>query len=105
MLLLALDLDLPAEAVAGLGAGRVVRLGFAELDARRLAETMPGMVAMPLWSPTADAVQMLQMLDELGYAGPVHVFAPHLPDRRMVFAELKAVSPLLRISLIESNTG
>ena len=79
----------------------VVPLRFAALSVGHLLMLAPAAVAIPLWSRGADAVQMLQRLDELGYAGPVEVHGPSLPNARMVIAELTQVAAGLRVRLVE----
>lgn len=79
---------------------RVVAVEFAGLTADLMAGHLPALVAIPLWSRQADAIQMLHRLAELGYAGPVEVHAPDLPNRRMVMAELSQAARGLRIRLV-----
>lgn len=101
-LLLSLDLDEGALRALDVFAGwEVVMVASRELTAGLLARWMPAAVAMPLWSPRADAMQLLQDLSALGYAGPVEVLAPALPDRDMVLRELTLAAPGLRLRLTE----
>lgn len=103
--LLAIELTLTAAQLARLDLDSVVEISFDELTLRQIASVMPAAVALPLWSRGCDAVQMLHHLAMLGYAGPVHVFAPPLPDRRLVERELGAVAAQLEVHLAEDPPG
>lgn len=82
---------------------KVVRLNFASLTAALFAQITPSVVAIPLWSRGADAIQMMQRLSYLGFAGPVEVHCPHLPNARMVMAELSQVSGDLQVRLVQAR--
>lgn len=95
-------IELGQAAAAGWAGYTVVPLRFAALTAGHLLGLAPAVVAIPLWSRGADAVQMLQRLADLGYVGPVEVHGPPLPDARMVMAELTQVAESLQIRLVET---
>ena len=98
--LLALDLD---KSVAVWADYQVIHMRFTGLSVTGFAQITPSVVAIPLWSQGADAVQMLQRLSYLGFAGPVEVHSPQLPNARMVMAELSQVSGDLQIRLVQGG--
>ncbi len=76
-----------------------------ELDGGVLAVANPDLVLCPLFAPTragggADAVELVQRLQMLGYDGRIAVIAPRLPRADMVQAELRALGPGERLTLI-----
>jgi len=95
-----LALDLPAPLVADLPAGAVVTARFADLDAALLARVRPEQVMLPLLSPDHDAMAVVERLQSLGYSGRITVVARHLPNARMVEAELRALGPGPRLTLL-----
>lgn len=78
----------------------VIPVRFAALSAELLAMLGPEVVAIPLWSRSADAIQVLTHLVDLGYSGQVEVHGPHLPNRGMVMRELSQAGAGLRIRLL-----
>ncbi|MGB8813924.1 MAG: hypothetical protein WCC57_12135 [Paracoccaceae bacterium] len=79
----------------------VVIARFAMLNAELLARVRPECVILPLLSPAFDAIQAIQRLILLGYSGSICVFAPPLPNRAMVEAELRGYAPGVVIKLME----
>lgn len=76
--------------------------GYAALDGALLARVRPSRIVAPLFGRGFDATNVLAALERLGFAGPVVIAAPRLPDRRMVERELAALTPGLRIEIAET---
>jgi hypothetical protein len=93
--------DDAALAQAGRLGGRMVLTPFSGLNADLLARTMPDAVIFPLIAAGFDALQVIDRLVALRYAGEACVMAPILPNRRMVEAELRSHGPGLRLLLVE----
>ena len=91
-MLMSLASDLPS--------GVVATARLAELDAALLARVRPDQVLLPLLSPGHDATAVVERLQAIGYAGLITVVAPRLPDAPMVEAELRALGPGPRLTLL-----
>ena len=78
----------------------VLHSRLADLDAAFLAEHQPGLMIMPLFAAGYDAMAATERLQDLGYVGRIAVLAPSLPKPRLVEAELRAIGPGDRLSLI-----
>ncbi len=76
------------------------------LDAALLQRAKPHLVICALFpTPPADCgcgdiVGLIERLQTLGYAGRIAVFGPQLPRPEMVQAELRALGPGARLTLI-----
>lgn len=70
-----------------------VLIRLRQLGPELLAMVRPDCVVLPLLRPGYDALQGLDRLASLGYAGPVCIFAPPLPAPAIVEAELRASHP------------
>jgi hypothetical protein len=79
----------------------VVVIRLAALDHVLLSRVAPDVAAFPLMAPEADATQILERLDTLGFTGEAMVFVPVLPDRAMVQHELQSLAPRLTLTLVE----
>lgn len=95
-----LALDMHMSHLADLPAGVVALAGFAELDARLLAQVRPDQILMPLLSSGHDAFAVVERLQTIGYTGLITVVALHLPNARMVETELRALGPGKRLALL-----
>lgn len=93
--------DDAALAQADLFGGRMIVAPFTGLDAALLARTAPDVVLFPLIATGFDALHVIELLADLGFAGQACILAPTLPNRRMVEAELRSHGPGLRLILIE----
>ena len=95
-----LALDFAHAADAAQDPAGLVHHRLADLDPELLAQLAPLRVFLPLVGRNQDAIQMILTLQSWGYAGPLTVLAPALPDRAMVEAELRALGPGLRLDLL-----
>ena len=73
---------------------------FADLDAAFMTQNQPGLMIIPLFAAGYDAITVTERLQDLGYAGRIAVMAPNLPKPKLVEAELRAIGPGERLSLI-----
>ena len=96
--------DDAALAQAGALGGRMIVSAFPTLNAALLDRLAPDCVIFPLIASSFDALQVIERLAEMGYRGQACVMAPHLPNRRMVEAELRSHGPGLRLVLIEHHS-
>ena len=103
--------------VVGLGLGRisadigasdtaasVQHLTLPDLDAQALRHAAPSLVICALLATdttAGDAFDMVEALESLGYAGKIMVFCPpSLPRPAMIEAELQALGPGPRLTLV-----
>ncbi len=93
--------DKGAARVLGEPGVAVVVVSLSVLDHALLARVLPDAAAFPLMAPEADATQILERLDTLGFTGEALVFVPALPDRAMVQHELQSLAPHLTLTLVE----
>jgi hypothetical protein len=59
-------------------------------------------VIIPLFSGANDALDMIKMLQDFGYARRILVIGPILPNPAMVERELRAAGPQRRLTLISA---
>lgn len=78
----------------------VTHLNFAGLTPATLRRLAPTTVVMPLIFAAQDAIDVIAQLEAWAYAGRIVVIAPALPDSAMVQAELRALGPQHRLTLI-----
>lgn len=78
----------------------IVALPLARLCAALLAEIAPTLVIAPLLDGCVDFLDIGARLTAAGYAGPVHVLAPPLPDLAAVARELASRFPGLDITIL-----
>lgn len=78
----------------------VAHFSFADLTADLLDATSPGLIILPLFAETYDAVAAVERLQELGYTGKLTILAPDLPKPRLVERELRSLGPGTRLTLI-----
>ena len=78
----------------------VTHLRFADLSADLLAATDPGLIFMPLFATSFDAMSAVELLEALGYIGKLTVLAPELPKPALVENELRSLGPGARLTLI-----
>lgn len=96
----ALDCDLFLGPDGPLPMTGVTQLTFADLSPERLAALDPGLIILPLFTASHDAMTVIERLEELGYAGRLTVLAPQLPRPRLVERELRSLGPGTRLTLI-----
>jgi hypothetical protein len=77
-------------------------VSLANLDAAFLAEHQPDFLILPLIAESYDATTAVALLESLSYLGRLAVLAPSLPKPRMVEAELRALGPGARLTLISA---
>ncbi len=94
-----LALDMLSTQSAELLAGAAFA-SFSDLDAELLAQIQADEVIFPLVSRDHDAIVVVERLQELGFAGRITVLAPALPNAAMVQAELRALGPGTRLTLL-----
>ena len=99
--ILALDMD--TWRLTDLPGAQIAQASFAELDAAVLARVAPDQILMPLLSPHHDAMAVVERLQALGYDKGITVIALNLPNGRMVEAELRALGPGARLTLLTSR--
>ena len=73
------------------------------LNAAVLAQVQPNLVVCGLFSPTFDAILLIERLAALRYQGQVQVICPPLPDARMIRSELHAISAGIDVQLVETD--
>lgn len=95
-----LALDMGASVALAVPGAVVERATFAALDAPLLSRIQPDQIMLPLLCPGHDASQVVERLEHLAYAGQITVIAPRLPKARMVEAELRALGPGPRLTLL-----
>jgi voltage-gated potassium channel Kch len=94
--------DTESLAQAALLGGQVHVVPVDGLDSDVLARLDPGWVVFPLMAAGFDAANIIETLDDLGFAGRACVMAPRLPNRRMVEIELRSIAPTLHLVLVEA---
>jgi hypothetical protein len=94
--------DLPAACGR---AESIVALPWARLSAAVVAEIAPGLVIAPLMAEGVDFLDIGARLRAAGYAGPVHVLAPPLPDPAAVLRELRCQFPGLDLTILPAAAG
>ena len=80
--------------------GRRTRSDLSEVTASRLRKLMPDAVALPLMGLHFDATEALRRLSRQGFAGPVLVLCPPLPEPRIVEQELSEAGGEIPVSLL-----
>lgn len=96
--ILALDLQDPP--VSEIPYGTVERAAFRDLDAKMLARVRPDQVVFPLLSRDHDAIAVIERLQSMAYIGRITVVAPSLPKASIEEAELHALGPGGRLTLL-----
>jgi len=95
-----LAIDVLAPLAALLPQSRVIQTSFADLTADLLTRHTPNRVVLPLLSGDHDAIQVIEMLESLGYAGSIVVIGPDLPKPHLVEQELRRLGPGPRLVLL-----
>jgi len=80
----------------------VIYLSFADLTHATFRDLAPTTVIIPLFSGANDALEMIKMLQDFGYARRILVIGPILPNPAMVERELRAAGPQRRLTLISA---
>lgn len=78
----------------------VIHQDFAGLTRTVLERVAPTAVIMPLFAGDQDALSMIEALEDMRFAGPILVIAPHLPRPALVERELRAAGPGDRLLLV-----
>ena len=78
----------------------VTHLAFSDLSPALLTALEPGLIILPLFAASHDAMTVIERLEELGYGGRLTVLAPQLPRPRLVERELRSLGPGTRLTLI-----
>jgi hypothetical protein len=84
-------------------AGPVPYTTMADLDRSVLASVTPDLVLCALVAAdlaAGDAFALVEKLEQLGYPGRILVLCPNLPRPAMIEAELRALGPGPRLTLI-----
>lgn len=88
--------------VADLHSGH--HIAFKDISTQSLRRLAPKVVVCPLVSAEFDAIQLLERLNALGYAGQCLVISAKLPQQALVLAELNRAAGPIRVRLIDSAT-
>ena len=80
----------------------VIHVSFAELTHATFRDLAPTTVIIPLFSGANDALDMIHVLQDFGYARRILVIGPTLPNPAMVERELRAAGPQRRLTLISA---
>lgn len=80
--------------------GRIVSAALPQITAQLLASLRPDRVICALFGPAQDAYAVVEQLESLGYDGAITVLCPDLPRPKLVEAELRAIGPGLRLTLL-----
>jgi len=86
--------------VALSGLMELVSTPLSGLTAALLTEMRPDRIVTPLFSGGVDATLVVERLEALNYRGAITVIGPPLPRPALVQAELRALGPGLRLTLI-----
>lgn len=98
---LCLAIGLPNPIAQTLAGGRrVVHLSLCDLATRQGLAPMPDLVVCPLVASWGDAPDVMTLLRQFSYRGPLLIIGHRLPDAAMVEGELKRRARGLRFSLL-----
>lgn len=97
--LLIVGMDL-ANAIDG-----VASISLNALTPSIIAQHQPDVILFALFSPMQDAISVIERLELIGYGGHIRVICPVLPKPALVEAELRALGPGLRLSVIVAGSG
>lgn len=81
----------------------VIALCFGQLTLAVLKDHLPDCVLMPLFGTDFDAVDVLARLAQFGFAGPVSITGPKLPNAALLQRELSAAAPGMTVRLLQSG--
>ena len=84
----------------GSNTDEIVTIPYADLTATLLRDHLPDAIVLPLFGAGFDALDALARLARFGYAGPVIVTGPALPNPTLIARELSAAAPGMAVSLI-----
>ncbi len=88
----------PVQPDAGLDpADIVIHTRFAHLSAAMLATIQPDLVVAPLFTTGWDIMDLAEVLQSGGYAGPVRILSRPLPRSDLVMSEVRALFPGLEL--------
>lgn len=91
---------LPAH-VTTMHLGRIVHLPYATLSATVVRMIAPDLVIAPLFCGAFDALDLMAMLRDAGFAGALTVLSDRLPDPRAVEAEIRKTANKFNVTLIQ----
>ncbi|WP_435259226.1 hypothetical protein ACSBLW_05485 [Thioclava sp. FR2] len=96
-----LAIELPVGITALLAEGRDVQ-SIRTTDLETLEPSINAVIcaACPLFFENGDAMQVIEILEAIGYFGPLLVVAPKLPNHQMVQTELSRECRKIKVSLI-----
>ena len=83
--------------------GRIILASFSDLSHDLLARIRPALVVSPLLARDFDCIDLAQMLHALGYGGRYRVISDHLPDPRIVLAEIRSQCPGLDFDVLQPS--
>ncbi len=95
-----LAVGMPSLSADNLPANVVAAVAFDQIDAALIDQLRPDQILVPLIAASQDAMAVIERLEEIGYAGLITVVASQLPEPRMVEAELRALGPGNRLTLL-----
>jgi hypothetical protein len=98
--LLCVDISATASGILRDEKGQVLTISLPELTADLMAQARPDRVICMLFGAGLDAYAVIERLESLGYGGAITVLAPHLPRPKLVEAELRAIGPGRRLTLL-----
>ena len=98
--LLYVDISANAPALLHELQGTMLTTALAELTAELLVQARPDRVICMLFGAGLDAYAVIERLESFGYGGAITVLAPHLPRPKLVEAELRAIGPGRRLTLL-----
>lgn len=82
---------------------QIVFADFHDVTAELIASLEPEFILSPLVSGTFDCLDLAQVLHEIGFLGRFRILVPHLPNPRIITAEIKSLCPQLDLMLISSD--
>lgn len=98
--LLCIDLGANATGLSHDAEGAVHTAALPALTADLLALVRPDRVICALFGSTQDACAVIERLQALEYGGQITVISPALPRPKLVEAELRAMGPAQRLTLL-----
>ena len=78
----------------------IITVPYAQLTLAVLKDHLPDSIVMPLFGPDFDAVDVLARLAQFGFAGPVCITGPKLPNTALIQRELSAAAPGMTVRLL-----
>ena len=79
-------------------------VGFADLDAKRLADVAPDIVLSALLAPDFDVIDLALRLEELDFTGRYRAISDDLPSPGVVVAEIRQHAPGIDFDVLMIGT-